>query len=307
MIRYADSVGTLDLKWSVLLAMVACDAVWMLANGWSLRQSSLLGPVLLATIFFVPLCIKRYREDDLLFTLCEAVIFSLIVARAAALLSYLAISANFPLVDESLASFDGYLGFHWADYYRWSVSHETYHRAMILAYGSLAKQSWLIVFYLSVSRRTARVREFLELTAVLFAVSILLSIFVPAAGAPKFFASSIHSDVSGWSHFELLRAGAMKAIDVNSMQGLVSIPSVHTVMAILLCWAVRTTPLAWIIVPLNIAVLLSTPVIGGHYITDVLAGAILTLAVIMLRQQILRRQGTIDERREQQVYFLTET
>lgn len=288
MIRYAALAGKLDFKWSVLAAMVCLDIAWMLANGWGIQQTSLFGPVFLATVFSAPLSIRRYREDDLLFTLCEAVIYSLLLAKATAVFSYLAISANFPLVDPALARFDEFLGFSWADYYRWSAAHDTFHRALVVAYGSMAKQSWLVVIYLCVTRRTARVREFLELAAALFAISILLSIFVPAAGAPKFFAATVNSDVSGWSHFEMLRSGAMTLIDLNSMQGIVSIPSVHTVMALLLCWAVRKTPLAYVIFPLNIAMLLSTPVVGGHYVTDVLAGALLTVAVITLRQRYAR-------------------
>lgn len=292
MASYATALGRFDFKWSVLLAIVVVDTVWMLANGWSLQQASLIGPVFLASVFAAPLAIKRYRDDELIFILCEAIIFSLILALAAVVLSYLAISANFPLIDRTLAKVDEFLGFNWANYYRWSVAHETFQRLIVAAYESLAKQSWLVVFYLCVTRRMARVREFLELSAALFAISILLSMFVPAAGAPKFYASLVKADLSGWSHFEMLRSGSMNLIDLGSMQGLVSIPSVHTVMAILLCWAVRKTPMAFLIIPLNIAVLLSTPVVGGHYITDVLAGAILTMAAIAFRRRILQRYAT---------------
>jgi len=106
--------------------------------GWSIQQDSLIGPIFLATVFSAPLSIKRYRQDDLLFILCEAVIYSLILARAAAVLSYLAISANFPLVDQSLAAFDHALAFSWADYYQWTAAHETFRRVLVAAYGSLA-------------------------------------------------------------------------------------------------------------------------------------------------------------------------
>lgn len=293
MIRYAAAFRKLDFKWSVLVAMVCLDIVWMFANGWSVKSGPLVGPAFLAAVFLAPLSIKRYREDDLLFNLCEAVTFSLILARVAAVFSYLAISANFPLVDESLAEFDELFAFNWADYYRWAVSHDTFHRVLVVAYGSLAKQSWLVVIFLCVTRRTARVQEFLELTAALFAAAILLSIFIPAAGAPKFYSATVHANVSGWSHFEMLRSGSMNLIDLNSMQGLVSIPSVHTVMAILLCWAVRRTPMAFVIVPLNIAVVLSTPVVGGHYLVDVLAGGALTLTAIVLRQRLSERHRSM--------------
>jgi membrane-associated phospholipid phosphatase len=269
----------------------------MLAIGWSLQPRSLIGTVFLAAVAAAPLTIKRYRDDELLFSLCESVAFSLIIARVAAVLSYLAISANYRLVDQTLADLDEILAFNWADYYRWAISHETFYRALVAAYESLAKQSWLLVLFLCITKRRARVQEFLELTASLLAISVLLSIFVPAAGAPKFYAAAVHADVSGWSHFELLRSGAMKHIDLEAMQGLVSLPSVHTVMAILLCWAARKTLLAFVIVPINIVLLLSTPVVGGHYITDVLAGAMLTAAAIAIRRVYCRKTLQSSEQR----------
>ncbi len=285
MIRYTAALGKLDFKWSVLLAIVGLDLVWMLADGWRFQAGSLVGPAILVTAASAPLLIKRYRQDELIFSLCESVIFSMLLAWSAAIFSYLGVSANFPLVDQSLAEADKFFAFSWADYYHWSIAHDTFQRVLVEAYGTLAKQSWLVVVYLCLTRRKARVREFLELTVVLFAISILLSISIPAAGAPKFYASAVHADVSGWSHFELLRAGSLKLIDLNAMQGLVSMPSVHTVMAILLCWAVRRTPLAYVVIPLNIVVLLSTPVVGGHYIVDVLAGAVLTVGAIAVRRR----------------------
>jgi membrane-associated phospholipid phosphatase len=297
MIRYAGALRKLDFKWSVLLGMVCLDTVWMLAKGWSLRPESLVGTALLATVASAPLAFKRYRDDELLFNLCESVTFSLIVARAAAILSYLAISANFPLIDQTLAGLDQILAFNWADYYRWSIAHPAFDRLLVLTYESLTVQSWLVVLYLCYTKRRPRIQEFLELTASLLAICVLMSIFIPAAGAPKFYAATVHVDASAWSHFELLRSGTMTNIDLESMQGLVSMPSVHTVMAILLCWAVRKTPLVFVIVPINILLLLSTPVVGGHYIADVLAGALITAAAIGFRQFWCRKTLQSSEQR----------
>lgn len=291
-----SALRRLDFKWSLLVAMIFLDTVWLLAKGWSIQQSSLYGSIFLATSFLAPLSIKRYRRDDIIFTLCEAVIYSLFLAEASAILSYLVVSTNFNLVDQSLARFDEFLGFNWGDYYRWAVSHHTYYHVIRAAYESLAAQTWLVIIYLCFTKRTTRVREFLELSASLIAASILLSLFFPAEGAAKFYAETVHADVSAWSHFEALRSGSMNIIDLNSMQGLVSIPSVHTVMAILFCWAVRRTPIAVVIIPLNLALLLSTPVVGGHYITDVLTGGVLTFAAITLRQVILLRQSGVRDR-----------
>jgi hypothetical protein len=85
-------------------------------------------------------------------------------------------------------------------------------------------------------------------------------------------------------HFELLRSGLMKTIDLSSVQGLISIPSYHTVLGILLCWAVRGTRLCPFAILVNSAMLLATPLVGGHYFLDLVAGATVTVGAVILRR-----------------------
>ncbi|MEI7609953.1 MAG: phosphatase PAP2 family protein, partial [Rhodospirillaceae bacterium] len=60
--------------------------------------------------------------------------------------------------------------------------------------------------------------------------------------------------------------------------GIVTFPSFHSALAVLLVWAARG--LGRMIIPvaaLNAVVLAVTPIYGGHYFVDVIAGITITL------------------------------
>jgi membrane-associated phospholipid phosphatase len=83
-----------------------------------------------------------------------------------------------------------------------------------------------------------------------------------------------------------LRDGRLREIALESMQGLISIPSLHAAMAVLLVYTARgirfVLPAS---LALNLAMLASTPIEGGHYLVDVFAGCALALGLIGLGLQ----------------------
>jgi membrane-associated phospholipid phosphatase len=68
----------------------------------------------------------------------------------------------------------------------------------------------------------------------------------------------------------------MQVIPVDDSTGLVTFPSFHTMLGLVLIWAVRKTVLFWPSLFLNGAMVVSTVAIGGHYLIDVVAGIVLT-------------------------------
>jgi membrane-associated phospholipid phosphatase len=72
-------------------------------------------------------------------------------------------------------------------------------------------------------------------------------------------------------------------IDLSALQGVVSFPSFHTVLGVITIYALRDTRWLMILVLLlNGTMLVSTLPVGGHHLTDVLAGAGLTFGAILL-------------------------
>lgn len=278
-------VARLDLKWSMLAVVMALDAAWLIASRWSIQLESVWTCLLIVIAFSTPLVFKRFRQNAQIAHFCQAIAFSVLFAKSGAVLSYLAVSTNLPLVDSTLAVMDKRLGFDWLSYYRWVGAHAHYHRVIQFAYASMVNQIWVVVAYLSFTGRFARLRAFLELSSSTLLVAVFVSIFVPAASAAKYFQAQTHVVASGFSQFEPLRAGTLKTIDLNAMQGLVSMPSFHTIMAILFCWAVRRTPGAFVLIPLNVALVLATPTEGGHYLVDVIAGGCVALFAIVIHSR----------------------
>ena len=65
------------------------------------------------------------------------------------------------------------------------------------------------------------------------------------------------------------------------LEGMVSMPSFHTTLAILFIYALRHMRyLLLFSIPLNVTMILSTPTQGGHYLADVFAGLLLSALTI---------------------------
>ena len=73
----------------------------------------------------------------------------------------------------------------------------------------------------------------------------------------------------------------MTTLNVRQMQGVVQFPSFHLAMAVLLIYAMRGIRY-WFPIMLffNILVILATPAIGGHHLTDLAGGALVTAFAI---------------------------
>ena len=85
-----------------------------------------------------------------------------------------------------------------------------------------------------------------------------------------------------------MRDGSLRMLDLFQLGGVLTFPSFHAIAAVLYCWALW--PVRWLR-PLNLfcngAMLVATPVGGGHYFIDVIAG----VAIAMLSVYAARRIG----------------
>jgi membrane-associated phospholipid phosphatase len=70
------------------------------------------------------------------------------------------------------------------------------------------------------------------------------------------------------------------SFDLSQLQGLISFPSYHTVLAVLLTYAHRRSRLLVPIALVNGIMLFSIPSYGGHYLIDIFAGAVVALLAI---------------------------
>ncbi|WP_067066913.1 phosphatase PAP2 family protein [Roseateles chitosanitabidus] len=282
----AGAAATDPLAWVWLLtfALAAVDLAWMLLEGWQVvpRDLAVVGLAMLG--LGAPLALRRYRQDPRLSVTLESAVVLLLFQAVAACLSYLLVSLAPPLVDAALADWDAVLGFDWPTLrVLTEQAPDAVRAALRLGYNSGLPQILVVVLYLGFSLRGDPLRDFMLRYTVVTVAVILLSAPMPAAGAWKFFVGPDSAGAANLGHFEALRDGTLRTLALSQMQGLISMPSLHAAMAVLLAHALWATPLRWPALLLNLLMLAATPVCGGHYLVDVLAGIALALIAIAWR------------------------
>jgi membrane-associated phospholipid phosphatase len=90
------------------------------------------------------------------------------------------------------------------------------------------------------------------------------------------------------AHLSALRAGTLRVISLDGAEGLITFPSYHAALGVIFAtsfWTVRS--LRWPGLAVNTVMIAATPIDGGHYFIDVLAG-IMVAAVSLAAVRALR-------------------
>lgn len=263
--------------WTALgaLALIAIAGMWvagMAVRLWPLAliafaTITLLGIALVYGITGRSAAISRAAEAGailILFWLCSAT------------LSYAVATTRVPLADSTLAAADRALGFDWAAWSAWVHSHPPVHVTLTIAYAALMPIALVSLLGLALLSSAAE----LLVSAILAAViTIALSGIVPALG---------NIPTAPWvTDILAARSGSLRIVPFPNAQGLVSFPSFHVALAFIVAAALRRTPVAWLGVLLLFLTVLAVPTEGGHYMIDVIAGAVVALVSVYATRALL--------------------
>lgn len=210
----------------------------------------------------------------------------IVVLKAFTPLTYLAAASGYPLVDSALTKLDAILfGFKWDVEAHWVANHPTVDWLLQRAYFSIYYQGAFVFLIGSVSRPGDRNGELIWQFCISLVLTCAIFVFTPALG-------HVAHIGTGWMKtLMVIRNGEWAAFDFSHVEGIVSFPSFHTTLAILLVYAVRHHRWALaILVPLNMLLIVATLSVGGHYLVDLPAGA--AVAVIGITATRLLRQQT---------------
>jgi membrane-associated phospholipid phosphatase len=286
--------------------------IWIMSSGFAFTWPYHLWPVsypvgvLIASHYY-----GKRRAAPQIRMMCHAgicsTLFFVIYTAVITILSYLVASLNFALYDRELAQWDAAIGFDWKAFLGWVNSHPLIGKILIWIYHSSVVQLVVIILLLSINMKISRLQELCDLYVMTSVIAVVLSGLIPAAGAYAYHApeptlfNNLNPNAGLWhiEHYEGLRNGSYRLIELGQMQGLVTFPSFHTCFAITLAWCFRD--FRWLF-PIGIAVcgavLVSTLTEGGHYLVDVLAGVVIAIACIVLRQMVVTDRLPIMPQRE---------
>lgn len=198
----------------------------------------------------------------------------LIFVNAGTVLIYIAAACGGRTHDATLAAIDAALGFDWTAWYNFLVSHAELRFVLWLSYLSLFPQILVTIFWFSYHELDRFNYELLLNNIVSLLIAAAIFLLFPALGHPE-----------AGREIELrvllaLRGGGPWSFDLAQLQGLISFPSYHMVLAALLTYAHRRSAMFPLIALVNGIMLFSIPSYGGHYLIDVIAGAAVALLAI---------------------------
>jgi len=212
------------------------------------------------------------------------------------MLTYVASTVPLPYRDFELNAIDRWLGFEREAYLDFVRRNGRLREVLGFAYDSLLPQTFLALIATAGVRRVDRLQGYLIAFAIAVTATAVIASFLPAANA-VIYVDKMPTDVSILpdgrpSYFptlEGLRAGTLRTINLNALEGLISFPSFHTAGAILIVWTLwPISVLRFMLVPLNFLLIASTPLCGAHYVIDIIGGAAVAFASILATSRLAR-------------------
>ncbi len=270
------------------LAWAGCATYQLTFTGWRLAMGTAAALALAGLVYVV------WRPSPPLAEASLYAAFWIVFVQFGCILTYVAAAggSRFPLADSVLAGLDGMLGFDWEAWFRWSRSAGALTIVLQAAYFSLPFQVVGSILLFSLGCVRHRNSEFLSLCAVSLLLTCIVWALVPAVGPRAFFnpGAAGASDIAQALEIQALRSGERSVFVSSELLGIVSLPSYHTVLALLCIFVHRRLPWSFpVVLLLNSVMLVSIPSEGPHYLVDMIAGSAVALIAITIVRLAARR------------------
>jgi membrane-associated phospholipid phosphatase len=282
-------------EYRLSLAAVAASAVAAMAivnlTGMTV-QSGLLTAMLAfpAGFFGLHLFYDRFRPVLRLSLLAGSLALLIAAACGSSLIAHVGMRFRMPLQDSALAAADRVLGIDTPGLALAFASYPQLSEILAKFYDTTVPAVFLSAIFLSLSGKAQRVWELvLGYCAGLF-ICCMVSVFWPAT-ANFVYAGLTPNELvglpsgSGVFHIEAVnyfRNGQNPIVDGGKFAGVVTFPSFHTIMALIVARGLRGHRglglLAWLWAAL---VIIATIPIGGHYVIDLIAGTALWISILL--------------------------
>jgi membrane-associated phospholipid phosphatase len=217
----------------------------------------------------------------------ESLFVTLALGVSLACLSYLGAAADLPLRDAGIIWIDRYLGFDWLQIMR-GLDYSPHVLSLLnAAYATFTAQLVGAALVLLLAGKTRELDRFFVTFACASIIAEALSVLVPTLGPISVLAGDArfaNLPTLGRTTAEIvlaLRNKTLSSIDFDAINGIISFPSVHAAVAVIVPSALRWNRwLFWPVASLDGVMLVSAVPSGNHYLADILAGAMVGVLAI---------------------------
>jgi hypothetical protein len=287
-------------NWLMLAVMGIALLAALALSAFSIEPASTLLPVVVVGAYagyaYFNFHHPRKRDPFVIFTLGSTGQVLLIPVLMTPL-TYVAAATALPLQDAALDAMDRALGLDWMAYYHLVYDHYALLAVAVWTYSLIGVPVFAVPVVLGWTGRYVRLQIFILAFGLALIVTTIVSIFLPAMGTYELFGFRPDPDVftpGGYlaciRDLALVRDGSLRQLSYTALAGLIAFPSFHAASAVLYLWALW--PVRWIgpvAAAANVLMLLATPIVGGHYFVDVLAGIAVAAGSIGVAAHIARR------------------
>lgn len=220
-------------------------------------------------------------------------------------MAMLALRSGVPLADGQLRSFDASMGLSaQASVERLALLPASVLRVFHTVYETSFPQIAVAAMLLPLCRRSFECWRLVFVFAGGSLTSALISFGFPAMGsfvtATAATISAMPQGAGTYAFHDVaqFRSASHATLDLEALAGVITFPSVHTILALLAIQAWWWHPvLRWPVLALNLLVIVTTIPMGGHYFVDLLAGALIWLALSRIAERIATGKSTAQQSR----------
>ena len=296
--RFLDDSDYILRAWAAILILAAID--WLLAGHVGFKidgipHAAFWITVIAAVGFFFEQSGRSPKMSDW----AHYVALWLSLAITIDIYSYAVTTSRMQLWDLRFARMDAALGFNWLGCLSLIMRHPILRNLLEHDYNSVFVQVFVSIAYFAIIRRTDRNRELLWTGMMSALITASLSGLLPAVGP---YVNDVKSlplkDMPAWlAVFVTLRDGTLSKFALLDMTGIVTFPSFHTALAILLIYVHRSPLRSFMpVIILNVVMLVAIPFAGHHYLVDMIAGAgvaAISIAIVRLAMRSGRSEDSL--------------
>jgi membrane-associated phospholipid phosphatase len=274
------------LGWIVVGAAVPVAAGIVLASGMQLVIASFLPLVFTAALLgIVHHIYARVRPEPRLALTASLLALLVLAGLLAGVISHAGLRMHYPLIDAWLDGADRAMGINTPRLALMLALHPHWGTLLNLIYVSAFPAVFLTALWLGLRGQDARAWELgLGFTGGIL-IAATIAAFFPALGNMAYHqldgTKGLPAGAGSYylEAFHYFRDGHDPRFDMRQLSGVVEFPSFHMIMALIVPYALRRTGvLGWAAIAWSVLVVVSTIAIGGHYVIDLVGGAVLWAA-----------------------------